>query len=1351
MKSSTHVWKGSLLIGCLASLVAIAVLLAIAVSASRKTGSLSTSSIPMQLASDTNALQRKQRERRVVPPQPLVVVTNSAAITINNNAAATPYPSNITVSGVSGTITDVNVILHNVSVPRASDLDILLVGPGGQKFVVTSDAGGNTSVITNVTATFDSQSATVFGDSGGTGWGAPNTSSTSRPANYSGLTDTFPAPAPAGPYQHPVDGDLGASGTATFDSVFDGANPNGTWSLYVVDDSAAGTAGSIAGGWSLDITTANLAVTSTTLTSSVNPSFTAAPNGQTTLTATVTSGGPVTTGTVDFKDGTTVFQAGVALNGSGQAVLNHTFSLEGNRQVTAVYNGTASFATSTSNIVSQEVNNHTTVVGNVFSNDLSGITIVENNGSNGGVASPYPSKIFVSGVSGTISDLNVVLHNVTEPRASDIDILLVGPLGQKFVLVSDAGGNTSAISNVTTTFDDSAATIFGDSGDPNGWGPPNSSSSSRPVNQTSTADTFPAPAPAGPYQFPEVVGVPPFATLASVFNGSNPNGTWSLFLLDDSSNAAGSGSVAGGWSLNFTFSAAPATTTVVNSNNNPSFTAAPNNSVTFTATVTNGSTVNEGTVTFKDNGVALPGASTVNVVNGQAQFTTTFAAEDNHPITAVYNGTANFATSTGSVGQEVNNHTTVNGNMFSNSLSGIAINDQNGSNQGKATPYPSRIFVSGLSGNIGDLNVTLHNVSEPRASDIDILLVGPLGQKFVLVSDAGGNTSVISNVTVTFDDSSSTLFGDSGSALGWGAPGTTTTARPVNRTDTSDTFPVPAPAGPYQFPEGDGGGTATLASVFNGTNPNGTWSLYLIDDGSSGGQNGTIAGGWTLTFAPLLDVSVKDAKALEPPSVTTQMIFTVALTAVPSNAVMVHYATADDVGGAHPATSGVDYTPTSGDLTFSPGQQIKTVAVDILPDLVSPDFDETLLLNLSTPSGANISDGQAVGTITQANPAGTFLISELRTSGPASNDTFIEFYNNSDSPLTISASDASTGYGVFKMGVDCNASPVLIATIPNGTIIKGRGHYLVAGTGYSLSAYAAPDQTLSADLEQDRNVAVFNTANPANLSSVTRLDAIGFGSNGTGVCQLLDEGTNLEAVGGSSLEYSFQRDPCGKGGNPAVFGVCSTSGLLKDTNNNAADFLFASTTGAGPVVNPHLGAPGPENLASPVLKTTMPGLLLDALVAQASPPNRVRDFTVVPNGANGTLTIRRRFVNNTGAAVTRLRFRIVDISAFPVTGATADVRALSSGAIVVNGITDSATCLASNGVATTPCNVNVQGTTLEQPPTQTLGGANNSSLSVGTITLGAPVGPGGSVNIQFVLGVQVTGTFKFFVNVEALP
>jgi hypothetical protein len=352
--------------------------------------------------------------------------------------------------------------------------------------------------------------------------------------------------------------------------------------------------------------------------------------------------------------------------------------------------------------------------------------------------------------------------------------------------------------------------------------------------------------------------------------------------------------------------------------------------------------------------------------------------------------------------------------------------------------------------------------------------------------------------------------------------------------------------------------------------------------------------------------------------------------------------------------------------------------------------------------------------------------------------------------------DAAHGYGLYKMGADCNATPVLIGIIPNGTVIPGRGHYLFVGSAYSLANYggtgaAAGDQVLSQDIESDRNVAIFNTTSLVNLSAVTRLDAVGFGTNTGGVCDLLREGSTLTPLSGSVLEYSYFRDECGKKGNPAQFGPCPTFGFEADTGANNADFIFADTLATVTPAGQRLGAPGPQNLTSARLNLSIPAFLIDANTSSTVAPNRVRDMTPVTNGPNGTLSVRRRFVNNTGAPVTRLRFRIVDFSALPTSGAVADLRAVNSVAVLATGVTDSQTCAATGTPNTPPCTVTIFGTTVEEPPIQSLGGALNSSITTGTITVPTPLAPGASVNLQFLLGVYKTGSFKFFFNIEALP
>ena len=99
------------------------------------------------------------------------------------------------------------------------------------------------------------------------------------------------------------------------------------------------------------------------------------------------------------------------------------------------------------------------------------------------------------------------------------------------------------------------------------------------------------------------------------------------------------------------------------------------------------------------------------------------------------------------------------------------------------------------------------------------------------------------------------------------------------------------------------------------------------------------------------------------------------------------------------------------------------------------------------------------------------------------------------------------------------------------------------------------------------------------------------------------------------------------------------------------------------------------------------------------------------NGANGTLSIRRRFTNNTGSSVTRLRFRTVNTSTFPesvTSPGTADLRALTSS-------DQTAVCMGTGGgCASVGAVVTIHGTTLETPPSQPNGGGYNSTLSAGT-------------------------------------
>jgi hypothetical protein len=296
--------------------------------------------------------------------------------------------------------------------------------------------------------------------------------------------------------------------------------------------------------------------------------------------------------------------------------------------------------------------------------------------------------------------------------------------------------------------------------------------------------------------------------------------------------------------------------------------------------------------------------------------------------------------------------------------------------------------------------------------------------------------------------------------------------------------------------------------------------------------------------------------------------------------------------------------------------------------------------------------------------------------------------------------------------------------IPNGTVIPARGHFLLtnatANGGYSLAP--AGDALYAHDLADSGGLALFGTTDTANFNAATRIDAVGFNqANGS---NLFREGAGLASAPtatGADEQFSFVRK--------------LASGTPQDTGDNAQDFVLVSMTGTVGGTNVTLGAPGPENLSSPIQRNAqIKATLVDVQAAATSAPNRVRDFTPVTNGPNGTLIIRRKFTNKTGRSVTGLRFRIVDITTAPAPAGTADLRVLDSTDVTVQ-MTNGTTAV-------------VKGTTVEQP-LAALGGGLNS-----TVTVALPNGslsPNASVSVQFVLGIQQAGSFRFVVNVEASP
>jgi subtilisin-like proprotein convertase family protein len=337
----------------------------------------------------------------VTPSGPVSIVDNHYAqsdsdpVTIPASGPSTPNPTSLDVDAVPGAITDVDVFVHSLSHTFPADLDLMLVGPGGQRVMLMSDAGSS-SPVSDIHLAFDDEAPSGLPQFTGLVGGF------FRPTNF-GSGDLFPAPAPD------------PAGAATALSVFDGTSANGIWQLFVVDDTDQDS-GVIAEGWELRFET--------------------------------TSG-----------------------------------------------------------------------------------------------SQPYPAGVTVSGAPGTVTDVDVLLNGYSDPVPSSVDLLLVGPTGQRAVIMSDAGG-VLPIVDADLVLDDEAAVAMPATAMTSGRYRPTD------LDVDPQPDVFPAPAP-------DATGA---GTFLSIFDGTDPNGVWQLYAVDDV--IGHPGVLSHGWSLQLTTTApAPAATT----------------------------------------------------------------------------------------------------------------------------------------------------------------------------------------------------------------------------------------------------------------------------------------------------------------------------------------------------------------------------------------------------------------------------------------------------------------------------------------------------------------------------------------------------------------------------------------------------------------------------------------------------------------------------------------------------------------------------------------------------------------------------------------------------------------------
>jgi hypothetical protein len=182
------------------------------------------------------------------------------------------------------------------------------------------------------------------------------------------------------------------------------------------------------------------------------------------------------------------------------------------------------------------------------------------------------------------------------------------------------------------------------------------------------------------------------------------------------------------------------------------------------------------------------------------------------------------------------------------------------------------------------------------------------------------------------------------------------------------------------------------------------------------------------TVASGPQLSVSDVSVNEGNSGTTNATFTVSLSAASASTVTVNYGT---VSGT--ATAGSDFTPTSGTLTFAPGETSKTVTVPVIGDTTF-EPNEDFFVTLSSATNAVIADGVGQGTILNDDPLPTAGITSVVQQSGAGGTTVLVFTVTLSNPSwqTINV-DFGTADGTAVAGTDYDATSGTLTFLPGQT------------------------------------------------------------------------------------------------------------------------------------------------------------------------------------------------------------------------------------------------------------------------------------------------------------------------------
>lgn len=395
---------------------------------------------------------------------------------------------------------------------------------------------------------------------------------------------------------------------------------------------------------------------------------------------------------------------------------------------------------------------------------------------------------------------------------------------------------------------------------------------------------------------------------------------------------------------------------------------------------------------------------------------------------------------------------------------------------------------------------------------------GPVGgtQTSTAFDPAGNRTSyAVTGVPPSATFSVNSVSATEGSALVFtvtktGTPsGTLTVNYATSNGTATSASDYTAASGTLIFLAGEASKTVSVPTT-NDTLVEGNETLTLTLSGVSPGAAISTATGTGTIVDNDISFAIGNATA-----VTEGGAMTFTVTKTGALAASVNYASASGT-----ATSGSDFTPASGTLSFLAGDTTKTITVSTIDDVLA-EGAETVLMNLSSPTGgATITTSQGTGTIND-NDVPSFAIGNATAvnEGTAMTFTVTKTAGGSGGTYSVNYSSAS---GTATSGTD------FIAT--SGTLT-----FLTTDTTKTITVATASDA-----LYEPAETILMNISAPTGGSTITT-------SQGTGTLNNTNPAPSF-SIGNASAVTE---------GGGMTFTVTKTGGTAL---SHAVNYLSASGT-----------------------------------------------------------------------------------------------------------------------------------------------------------------------------------------------